>query len=151
MSEFGKINRVAMTAHGIDVAVLFGIILFQKITGTFDLVPIIFLAIIGFIPVITEIIFWKKNPETGMVKHFVAIGYAVFYVFAMFISSSNMVFAFVIPMILIVVLFNDIRYVIKINAGVCVVNTVFFLTSCKLPLYCLNNSNAAGRACPSFM
>ena len=35
--------------------------------------------------------------------------------------------------------------------GVWVVNTVRFLTSSKSPLYCLNNSNAAGSAWPSFM
>ena len=35
--------------------------------------------------------------------------------------------------------------------GVCVVNTVCFLTSFTSPLYCLSSSKAAGSACPSFI
>ena len=71
----------------------------------------------GIAPIIAEYVFWKQNHETSMVKHFMAIGFAIFYTVALFTSTNNMVFVFVIPMILLITIYNDARYSLLINIG----------------------------------
>ena len=71
----------------------------------------------GLVPAGLELAYWKKDHNTPMIKHFVAIGFAIFYSVALFTAKNNLVFAFVIPMILIVSVYNDVRYSIMINTG----------------------------------
>ena len=59
-----------------------------------------------------------------MIKHFVGYGYAIFYTFFLFTSTNNMFFMFVIPMILVISVYNDIAYSIKINIGIIIESIV---------------------------
>ena len=62
-----------------------------------------------------------------MVKHFVGYGFAVFYTFFIFTGTNNMFFMFVVPMILVISVFNDIKYAIKINVGVIAENIIIVI------------------------
>ena len=62
-----------------------------------------------------------------MVKHFVGYGFALFFTFFIFTGTNNMFFMFVVPMILIISVFNDIKYAIKINVGVIAENIIIVI------------------------
>lgn len=49
---------------------------------------------------------------------------AVFYTYAILTAQNQMVFVFVIPMILMVVMFNDQKYIIMVNTGVIILNLI---------------------------
>lgn len=117
LTDIERNNKTAMTAHIIDAG---GIVLFIVLqasgglrTGTYALIT----AVLGFAPIAAEIFFWKKDKATPMIKHLVAIGFAIFYTFILFTAIHGMVFVFVIPMVLVISVYNDIRYSLMINTG----------------------------------
>lgn len=111
-------NKTALTAHLINVIVMFLFCLLQSLGGLQTMGYSVIVAILGFGPILLEYICWRRNRETPVIKHSMAIGFAIFYTFALFTATNNMVFVFVIPMILIISIYNDIRYSLMINTGV---------------------------------
>lgn len=122
ISESERNNKAAMTAHIIEVVVMLIFCLLQTAEGLRTGVLFLFDIILGIAPIIAEAYFWKKDRDTAMIKHLVGYGFAVFYTYTLFTSSNNMVFVFVIPMILMVSIFNDTAYAIKINCGTVIIS-----------------------------
>lgn len=110
-------NRTVLLAHFIDVLVMTTFCLLQVFSGLTTWSYVLFVALLGFVPVAIEHFLWKRNPQTYAIKHLVAICFAVFYTFTLFTSTNQLVFVFVIPMILIVSVYNDVRYSLLINIG----------------------------------
>lgn len=117
MTEMQRNNKTAMMTHFITFLVMIAFIFLQTLSGMATILFALILFIVGFAPIAAEFFFWKRNKETGMIKHLTAIGFAVFYTICLFTSSNNLVFVFVIPMVFVVTIFNDIRYLLLINAG----------------------------------
>lgn len=116
-SELARNNHSAMWAHTINVAVMLTFCLLQAFAGMITLNYTAIVSVIGLTPVILEFYFWKKSHETPAIKHLVAIGYAIFYSVILFTAQHSLVFVFVIPMILLVSVYSDTRYMIMINTG----------------------------------
>ncbi len=117
VTEMQRNNKTAMTSHIITFIVMISFILMRTAEGTQTVLYALVLFVVGVIPVVLEIIFWNKDKSTPMIKHFAAIGFAVFYTLNLFTSDTNMIFVFVIPMVFVVTLYNDIRYLFMINVG----------------------------------
>ena len=116
-TETARNNRVGMLAHATDAAVMVMFCILQAYAGLQSGIYAILMVILGMGPVVAEYICWKKNPETPAIKHLMAIGFAVFYTVALFTATNNLVFVFVIPMILVISIYNDTRYSLMINTG----------------------------------
>ena len=117
ITDVERNNRTAMIAYIIDTVVMLTFCVLQAATGLQTWLYVLGLSILGLVPAGLELVYWKKDHNTPMIKHFVAIGFAIFYSVALFTAKNNLVFAFVIPMILIVSVYNDVRYSIMINTG----------------------------------
>lgn len=52
-----------------------------------------------------------------MIKHLVSYGFALFYSICLFTSPTNLIYVFVIPMVFVVTIYSDIRYLLLINIG----------------------------------
>lgn len=116
-TETARNNRVAMLAHATDAAVMVMFCILQAYAGLQSGIYALLMVILGMGPVVAEYICWRKNPETPAIKHLMAIGFAVFYTVALFTATNNLVFVFVIPMILVISIYNDTRYSLMINTG----------------------------------
>lgn len=114
-SSLARSNKTVILAHFIDVLVMFIFCALQTLSGLQTWSYVLVIALLGFIPVALEHHFWKKTPETPVVKYLTAIGFGIFYTFALFTSTNQLVFVFVVPMILIVSVYNDVRYSLLIN------------------------------------
>lgn len=125
MSDIVRNNKMAKFAHWMDVIVVIALISLETISGKRSVLTFLLAAVIGVIPLIAEEIFWHGNKETPAIKHLVAIGYAVFYTFILYTTSNQLVFIFVIPMILLVSIFNDAKYTIMINTGVVLESIIY--------------------------
>ena len=124
-SEMGRCNFFAMTCHTVMCSILtlaYAIETFVK--NEREVWYFLVMTLIGLGPVIMEQIAYKKNNETKMVKHFIGYGFAVYYVFLVFTATSSLTFTYVMPMILIISVYNDIVYSLKINVGCIIVNIV---------------------------
>lgn len=117
VTETVRNNQIAMLAHTIDTVVMLIFWVLQANDGRQSWFFVLIATVLGLSPIIAEYICWKKNHETLAIKHIMAIGFAVFYTFSLFTAENNLVFAFVIPMILIISIYNDTRYSVIINIG----------------------------------
>lgn len=117
ITEVVRNNKMAMLAHTIDTVVMLIFWVLQANDGRQSWLFVLIAAILGLGPIIAEYVCWKKNHETKAIKHIMAVGFAAFYTFSLFTAENNLVFAFVIPMILIISIYNDTRYSIMINIG----------------------------------
>ena len=116
-SDLERNNKTCMYAHLIDSSIMTLFCILQALSGLQTWGYIIIFAVLGFGPVIAEFFFWNKSHETPAIQHLVAIGFAVFYSFAIFTATNGLVFLFVIPMILIISVYNDAKYSLIINTG----------------------------------
>lgn len=119
-----KTNLVAVVAHSSNVVLLTIFTFAEAWQRGGDLVRAFILLAIGMAPVIAEVAVFCRNQDTMAIKHLLGIGYAVFYTYAILTAQNQMVFVFVIPMILMVVMFNDQKYIIMVNAGVIILNLI---------------------------
>ena len=123
-SELERNNRLAMNTHLCEVVIISILCFLQACNGERSWVYAIVLSVIGFAPVIAERIFWKKNHETQAIYHLLAIGFAVYYTCLIFTATTSAIYAFVLPLVLVASIYNDIRYMLLINAGVVIENVL---------------------------
>lgn len=124
VTELQRNNRTAMLAHGITVLVMIILIIVQACRGDVSFAYAGIVGVIGAAPVIAEFLFWSRDRETSMVRHLTGMGFAVFYTICLFTEVNQLVFIFVIPMVFVVSVFNDIRYQLLINAGTVLENLI---------------------------
>lgn len=68
--------------------------------------------------------FYTRNPRTSMVRHGIGVGFGIIYTFLLFTAQNDLVFTYVIPMMIVVTLYNDQRYITMIGIGVVIVNVI---------------------------
>ena len=123
-SELERNNRLAMNTHLGEVVIISILCFLQALNGERSWGYAVILAIIGFAPVIAERIFWQKDHETPAIYHLLAIGFAIYYTCLIFTATTSAVYAFVLPLILVASIYNDIRYILLINTGVVIENVL---------------------------
>ena len=117
ISELTRSNRIAMLAHISTVTVMVFFMIWEIVRGQLSPVYMIIATVVGVIPLIGEVICWKGNTEHAMIKHLVAYGFALFYTICLFTSPTNMIYVFVIPMVFVVTIYSDTRFLLLINTG----------------------------------
>ncbi len=116
-SELTRSNCVAMLSHISTVTVMVLFMVWEIVRGELSPVYMTIATVVGVIPLIGEVICWKGNTEHAMIKHLVSYGFAVFYTICLFTSPTNLIYVFVIPMVFVVTIYSDIRYLLLINIG----------------------------------
>lgn len=53
---------------------------------------------------------YKKNPDSGIIKHIIAICYGILYIFALFTANSITNFVYAVPMFVVLLLYSDVRF-----------------------------------------
>ena len=124
LSEFARNNRTAMIMHAVVVGIMVIFYLLQMTAGLRSGGLVLIDILLGLGPVAAELYFWRKDHNTKMIKHLVGIGFAIFYTYSLFTAIHSLVFALVIPMIMVVSVFNDTKYSIEINVGTVILSIV---------------------------
>ena len=117
ISELTRSNRIAMLSHISTVTVMVFFMIWESVRGQLSPVYMTIATVVGVIPLIGEVICWKGNTEHAMIKHLVSYGFALFYTICLFTSPTNLIYVFVIPMIFVVTIYSDTRYLLLINTG----------------------------------
>ncbi len=124
VSELVVTNKIALKAHTIIASIIAAAYVLEAVKGTRSWGYVIATVIICVLPYVAGWLFYSQDHESPVVKHTIGFGYAVTYCFLLFTAQNDLVFTYVIPMLIIVTLYNDLKYTIKIGSGVIVVNLV---------------------------
>ncbi|MBR1852211.1 MAG: hypothetical protein IJ794_03390 [Lachnospiraceae bacterium] len=122
ISELAVSNKIAITAHTIIASIIAAAYMLEAVKGTRTVGYAIATVIICVLPYAVGWVFYSKDHETSVVKHTIGTGYALTYCFLLFTAQNDLVFTYVIPMMIIVTLYNELKYTVKIGTGVIIVN-----------------------------
>lgn len=117
-TDIERNNRLGMTTHWIVVLIALTFCFLQLLSARATVPFVLAATLLGLIAPIGELILWKRNPGTSLIKHFLSYGFAVFYTYILFTAENNLVFLFAVPLLLIITVYNDTRYTILINIGI---------------------------------
>lgn len=115
-------NRTALILFTVLTAIIALAYLVQLLKGELETYKVIMVEVFDLLPTILGWIFYKRNNETGLIKHFIGIGYGIFYVIICLITTNTiLVFVYAIPTILLVSLFDDTKLSVMTSIGVSVI------------------------------
>lgn len=127
MTERERNNSLLMNTHVISVVIMLFFCLLQAASRLHNWGTVAIMVLFGCGPIILEKIYWNKDHNTNVIKHIAAIGYGAFYIISIFTAVNNLVFLFVIPMLLVIAVYNDVRYSLFVNIAVITVNFVLVI------------------------
>ncbi len=93
-----------------------------------------YVALVVILALTPSIIGWfiyKSDNATPIVKHLIGVGYAIMYCYVLFTTENILVFVYVIPMLVIITLYDDTRYILSLGVGVVIVNAIAIVIEVK--------------------
>ncbi len=87
--------------------------------------------ILALTPSVIGWFIYKSDNASQVIKHLIGLGYALMYCFVLFTTENILVFVYVIPMLVIITLYDDTAFITKIGVGVVVVNAVALVIELK--------------------
>ena len=115
INETGYVNKIAVGGHIALNAVLLVSYLVEFLKKS--MTPPYFLVVAAFmiIPIVVELAIYFKQKDAGCIRHILAVTYGLFYLFAIFTSSSISTFVYILPFFILLTIYSDIRYVSMIT------------------------------------
>lgn len=81
-----------------------------------------FLSVI-FIPLVINWVIYIKNKQSKIQRYLAIIGYCIMYAFALFTAASVNTFAYIMPMLVVLILFSDLKLTLIANLATIALNT----------------------------
>lgn len=120
--EMAKCNQFAMICHFVLSFIISAAYFLEFVKGARTLIYVMLTVVIAMIPPILEILFYQNKKDTTMIKHLIAYGYAALYIFVMFTTNNYLTFVYVLPMLVVITVYNDSKYSLPIGIGAIIVN-----------------------------
>lgn len=124
VSEAKRVNKVTILCHGIIAVIILLAYFLEVLKGSRGLVYYGVMLILGLSPVVAEILIFKKDPENRHIRKVVGYGYAVLYAFAIFSTHSMLPFIYIVPMLIVITLYSDIGFCVKVGVGGVILNII---------------------------
>lgn len=124
ISEVQRNNRTALYGHTIEALIVVAFYLARFLRGERGLAYSVMIVVLALAPVALGWFSFLKDKETSMIKHTVGIGFAITYSVMVLTTEEANIYVLVIPMILLVTVFNDVKFSIQINAGTIILSMI---------------------------
>ncbi|MEE1304635.1 MAG: methyl-accepting chemotaxis protein [Agathobacter sp.] len=121
-SEMERCNRTATIGHCTASLVYIAIAIMDVVLCEKPFYYAIIVSILAIVPGILEITTFLKDKESGLIVHFVCLGFPLLYTFVAFTTSFSCTYIFFLPMFLIVSVYGDLNLLLKENLGVILIN-----------------------------
>ena len=122
MSDVQRCNKVTILCHGIIGAIISLAYVIEVVKGSRTILYLAMLILLAVGPVLVEAALYKKNPESHILRKVVGYSYAVMYTVVVFTTTSKLPFTYVLPMLIVITLYGDIAYCLKIGIGAVIIN-----------------------------
>ena len=107
-NDLSRNNKQVMNLFTVVTVVLFLAYLVQYLKGEKTAGVFVALTLTDLVPMAIGWVLYKMDNGTLLIKHVVAIGYAIFYTVSCFTSYEQQVYVYAVPMVMVVVLYSDI-------------------------------------------
>lgn len=131
-SEKGYVNRRFLDCHGIIAGVLIAAYLVELAKGNRTPGYIAVFCVILLVPFIGCVLLYRKNKESGKIKYLGVFGYGVLYAFVLLTSTSILSFCYILPMIVVVMMFQDSKFALKAGIMSILINIAYVVLMCSV-------------------
>ena len=121
-------NKRATIALTIICSIIAAAYFLEVAKGTRTVIYVVIVAVLALLPVITAWIDIKRKPDSAATKFIIGIGYSIMYGFVLFTTVNVLVFTYIIPILIILTLYDDVKLIvgtgvlaILINVGAIIV------------------------------
>lgn len=121
-SESAMVNKTAVLALTILCSIMAVTYVVQLIQGSRSIGYVILMAVLCIVPFSAGWVVYGRDKESQLIRHIVALGFALMYMVGLFTANNDLFFVYAIPMLIIVTLYGDLRYTRLIGIGVAVVD-----------------------------
>lgn len=130
-SEKAHMNRRFLDSYGIIALVLVVAYLVELVKGNRTLGYIAVFGLILLVPFAGCILLYRKNREGAAIRYLGAFGYGVFYMFVLLTSTSILAFCYILPMIVVVMVFQDSKFALKVGIMSILINILYVVVMCS--------------------
>lgn len=124
LSEKAYINRTVVMCHTILDVVLALAYLLELFKGARSVGYICIFTALCLVPVLVEWLLYKKDPESKYLMYVIGICYSILYAFTVFTANSVANFVYIIPMIVVMTLYSDVRFCSIFSGVACLLNII---------------------------
>ena len=127
LSETAITNRfaaIAITLVDAIILVTYIAIMSMKLVSFGNGIITIILAIL---PVVLSWFCYMKDRESSLIRHIIGYGFGLLYTVILFSSTMDIVFMYVIPMLIVVTLYGDAGFTARVSIGVAVENLILMI------------------------
>ncbi|MGN1181225.1 MAG: methyl-accepting chemotaxis protein [Suilimivivens sp.] len=120
-------NRRMLVGYGITVTVLLLAYLMELVKGNRTPAYVAVFLVILLLPFLFTFLMYRKNRGSKAVRNIAAVGYTIMYAFVLWTSVSVLSFVYIIPMLVILSLYQDNRLALRIGILTVFINIVFIV------------------------
>ena len=124
LSELSIANKAATIALTVICCLISAAYVLEVVKGSRSPGYVASVVILAMLPVALSWFLYVRDHESPLVRHSVAIGFAIMYTYVLFTTDNRLVFTYAIPMMVIVSLYDDMKYMTTIGGGVVLVNII---------------------------
>ncbi|MCH5206205.1 MAG: HD domain-containing protein [Oscillospiraceae bacterium] len=122
--KIGKINRNLVIGWSIIVVILVVAYFIEYLKGDRTLGYILVFFAVTIIPAVGCVIGYARNRESVKLRYYAIGGYTIMYLFALMTSTTVMVYAYIIPMLSLIVLYHSPKLVMVMGSISIVANVI---------------------------
>lgn len=124
LTETERNNRTALIGHTIEALIIALFYISRFMQGERTLSYTVMIIAAALIPVMLGQFFFVRDRQTSMIKHTVGVGFAITYSIMVLTTEQANIYVLVIPMILLVTVFNDVKFSLKVNTGTIILSLI---------------------------
>lgn len=122
ISEITRCNKVTLLCHGILSLIITIACLLEVIEESWRILYFAMIALLALGSVIIETMIYKSNPESNILRKVITYNYVLLYTIAVFTTHSKLTFTYILPMLIVITLYGDIVYCMRIGVGSVLIN-----------------------------
>ena len=116
--QIRKINKTLVSGWTAIVVVLITAYTIEIFKGTRTIGYVALFSAITGLPAILSIVLYCRKPDWEHLRYFVVVPYFILYVFVMFNNITPMVFAYILPMLSLLVLYHQPKMILGLGVAV---------------------------------
>ncbi len=136
-------NKTALIGAIIMDLLLSGAYLIEFFKGTREGMSFGIIVALIIIPWIVSVILYRYKPDSYAMRYILGIGYCIFYTYAMFTTSTDLAFVYIIVFEVLMLMYIDIKLVVALGSfslGVNIVKIVFLIMDKKFEGVAITNA-----------
>ena len=107
MSETAVANKIAAVTLTVTCSILTAAYLLEVVKKSRTVGYIAIVALLAMVPVIMVWISYNAKKDSEVIKHITAVGFTLLYTFLVFTAQNDLVFTYIILMLIVITLYND--------------------------------------------